>query len=205
MSDHAISLRVCFIGDSFTNGTGDDTCLGWVGRVCAASRRQGCDLTCYNLGIRGDTSADIRLRWHREALVRLPPGHDSRLVFSFGTNDCCLNEDGSGVRVPHDQAVTNTQEILTRAHAWRPTLMVGPLPVGDRAADRRISELSQAFATLCGTRGVPYLEVFNLAANSSAWAREIMAGDGTHPNALGYTVVSEAVQQWADWQAWTAP
>ena len=105
--------------------------------------------------------------------------------------------------MPHDQAVTNAREILASALAWRPTLMVGPLPVGDQAADRRISELSQAFATLCGNIGVPYLEVFYLAANSSAWAREVIAGDAAHPNALGYTVVSDAVQQWAGWQAWT--
>lgn len=26
-------MRICFIGDSFVNGTGDDTCLGWVGRI----------------------------------------------------------------------------------------------------------------------------------------------------------------------------
>ena len=94
------SIRVCFFGDSFVNGTGDDACLGWVGRACAAGRRRGVDLTCYNLGIRRDTSADVPQRWEREAQARLPPEHDGRLVFSFGANDCCLTEDGSGVRVP---------------------------------------------------------------------------------------------------------
>ena len=74
-------MRICFIGDSFVQGTGDDACLGWVGRVCAALRQQGRDLTSYNLGIRRDTSADIRQRWQREAQLRLPAEHDGRLVF----------------------------------------------------------------------------------------------------------------------------
>jgi hypothetical protein len=30
-------------GDSIVNGTGDDACLGWVGRICSAARRRGID------------------------------------------------------------------------------------------------------------------------------------------------------------------
>ena len=73
--------RLCFFGDSMVNGTGDDTCLGWVGRICATARRSGRDLTCYNLGIRRDTSADVLARWQREAETRLRSEHDGRLVF----------------------------------------------------------------------------------------------------------------------------
>jgi lysophospholipase L1-like esterase len=198
-------IRVCFFGDSFVNGTGDDACLGWVGRACAASRRRGHDVTCYNLGIRRDTSADILQRWKREALARLPPEHDGRLVFSFGANDCCLDDAGNRVRVPHDQAIANAREILADARSWLPTLMVGPLPVGDGEADARIAALSSAFATLCASLAIPHLEVFRLAANSEAWAREVAAGDGAHPNALGYTSIGEAFQRWNAWQAWHAP
>jgi lysophospholipase L1-like esterase len=30
-------IRICFVGDSFVNGTGDETALGWAGRLCAVS------------------------------------------------------------------------------------------------------------------------------------------------------------------------
>jgi lysophospholipase L1-like esterase len=198
-------IRVCFFGDSFVNGTGDDACLGWVGRACAASRRRGHDVTCYNLGIRRDTSAEILRRWKHEALARLPPEHDGGLVFSFGANDCCLDDSGDRVRVPHDAAVGNARNILAAARSWLPTLMVGPLPVGDPDADARVAALSAAFATLCASLEVPYLEVFRLAANSDAWAREVPAGDGAHPHALGYSVVSRAFEEWRAWQAWHEP
>lgn len=28
-------IRICFIGDSLVNGTGDEAALGWAGRLCA--------------------------------------------------------------------------------------------------------------------------------------------------------------------------
>ncbi len=67
------TLRICFIGDSFVNGTGDPTCLGWTGRICAAAIARGHDVTHYNLGIRRQTSTDIQARWQEEVSLRLPP------------------------------------------------------------------------------------------------------------------------------------
>ena len=55
-------MRLCVFGDSFVNGTGDPERLGWLGRAGAGAR----DVTVYNLGMRGDTSADIRGRWRAE-------------------------------------------------------------------------------------------------------------------------------------------
>ena len=158
--------------------------------------------TCYNLGVRRDTSADVLVRWQREAMARLPPEHDGRLVFSFGANNCCPGEDIGGVRVAPGRALTNAEAILTAAVAWRPTLMVGPLPICDIAVDRRIRHLSDDFASLCARLRVPYLDVFDLVAASDIWAREIVAGDGVHPNEGGYAVIGDAVENWAGWRAW---
>ena len=80
-------LRICFVGDSFVNGTGDDTALGWVGRVCAEARARGVRLTSYNLGVRRDTSQDVLARWEAECRRRLPADCDARIVLSFGVND----------------------------------------------------------------------------------------------------------------------
>ena len=198
----SVPIRICFFGDSMVNGTGDDACLGWVGRVCAAARRRGRDLTCYNLGIRRDTSADVLARWQREAEARLLPEHDGRLIFSFGANDCCPGEDIGGVRVAPGRALANAEAILMAAVAWRPTLMVGPLPICDVAVDRRTRQLSGDFATLCAHLRVPYLDVFDLAAASDTWTREVAAGDGAHPNEGGYAVIAGVVENWTCWRAW---
>lgn len=197
-------LRICFFGDSMVNGTGDDACLGWVGRAAAAARRGGCDLTLYNLGVRRDTSVDVRARWRAEAEARLPPGHDGRLVFSFGANDGCAADDGVGVRVPPARSLANAEAILTAASAWRPTLVVGPFPICDPTVDRRTAALSAAFGDLCARLGVPYFAPFPLAAGSDIWAREVAAGDGAHPNAGGYALVAEAFAAWPAWRAWVS-
>jgi len=80
-------MRICFIGDSFVSGAYDGECLGWVGRISAAARRRGHDVSVYNLGIRGETSVQIARRWRTEAEVRQSPQQEGRLVFEFGVND----------------------------------------------------------------------------------------------------------------------
>ena len=194
-------MRICFIGDSFVNGTGDDDCLGWVGRLCVEARQRGHDVTLYNLGIRRDTSADIAARWEPEARARLPPEHDGRLVFSFGVNDC-VQEAQAQPRVVANASIANARSVLTRARNWLPTLMVGPPATGDAALDRRVSELSAGLAELCKELSIPFLPAFHAVAGSAVWQREAECGDGIHPNRGGYTLLYEAVRAWKPWRAW---
>jgi acyl-CoA thioesterase I len=195
-------MRICFFGDSIVNGTGDDDCLGWTGRICAAARRSGHDVTHYNLGIRRDTSADIRARWRQEAGRRLSRELNGRLVFAFGNNDCV--EDVSGtVRVGRDQSLGNARAILSEASTWLPTLMVGPSPVSfDAVTDGRIAALSEDLGEVCAGLGVPYLPVFPALASSEVWANEAARGDGTHPSSGGYSLLAALVSEWSAWQHW---
>src|ERR1700678_3006296 len=104
-------MRICFFGDCFVNGTGDDDALGWPGRVIATLRRNGLDITHYNLGVRRDTSADIAGRWRPEAERRFQTDGPKRLTFSFGTNDCASDDHGNA-RLPHNVALENAKRIL---------------------------------------------------------------------------------------------
>jgi hypothetical protein len=45
-------IRICFLGESFVNGTGDQEYLGWTGRICVNAHKKGHDITYYNLGVR---------------------------------------------------------------------------------------------------------------------------------------------------------
>lgn len=193
-------MRICFIGDSFVNGTGDPDCLGWVGRVCARVRQRGVDITVYNLGIRRDTSHDVAARWRAEALARQPAGLPGLLVFSFGVNDCCEDVPGRQ-RVAHDDTMAAARTILSDAAALRPTLMVGPPPIADDAVNARTRVLSAALARLCLDLGVPYLDLFTPLEQHPVWRRETAAMDGAHPQAAGYEALAELVADWPDWWA----
>jgi acyl-CoA thioesterase-1 len=196
-------MRICFFGDSFVNGTGDDDGLGWVGRLVAKARRGGRDVTGYNLGIRRNTSADVAARWKGEASLRLPSEFDGRLVFSFGANDCASDAVDETPRVARAESLAHAEAVLDTARRWLPTLMIGPGIIANHSeANARICALSADYAKLCERVGVPYLEICRLLLASPTWTREALAGDGAHPNRDGYTIVADAVSDWPSWRSW---
>lgn len=195
-------MRICFFGDSFVNGTGDDEALGWPGRLVAAARHRGLDVTYYNLGIRRDTSDEIAARWHDEAQRRLPPRCNPRLAFSFGTNDCAPSDTGEA-RVPHDRSLENAKSILQIARTLAPTLMIGPPPIfHDADANMRLRELSLGLDQLCRRLSVPFLETATFISQCEPWRREADSGDGAHPNKEGYAALSEHVAAWPHYERW---
>jgi lysophospholipase L1-like esterase len=195
-------MRICFVGDSFVNGTGDPTFLGWVGRLCVAAAQQGHEITSYHLGIRGHTSRQIAQRWHAEVTARLPGDCDGRIVFSFGANDMIL-EDGQ-LRVPRASSLQNTQSLLATAQQLFPTIMIGPPPLLDEEVNQRIASLSQHLAGVCEAINVPYLEVFTALEHAPLWKQEIASNDGAHPRAAGYALLAQLVQDWSGWLSWLA-
>ena len=194
------TMRVCFVGDSFVNGTGDQECLGWAGRVCAEAQRQGHDVTYYNLGIRRVTSADIMGRWRQEVACRLPEGVDGRVVFSFGVNDVTL-EDGVR-RVKLANSIGNARQILAEAKQSYPVLMVGPPPTADAENVEYAARLSKELSVVCKELDVPYLDVLTALKDSGTWVREAGAYDGSHPRAGGYSELAALVQEWPAWLSW---
>jgi acyl-CoA thioesterase I len=193
-------MRICFFGDSYVNGTGDPTGLGWVGRVSAAARRRGHDLTTYNLGIRRDTSADIGARWQEEAARRLPKEFDGRLVFCFGVNDC--TDENGAPRVAAERSLANARAILGAAQARWPVLMLGPPPLPLGGAEARIPALSHALDGLSAALGIPYLDLETPLSAIALWRIELAAGDGAHPGAAGYALIADLVEGWPAWRAW---
>jgi acyl-CoA thioesterase-1 len=195
-------MRICFFGDSFVNGTGDDDALGWPGRIIATSRRHGLDITYYNLGIRRDTSDDIAGRWRAEVERRFQTDSPKRLAFSFGTNDCASDDHGNA-RLPHQVALENARRILEEAGSIAPTIMLGPAPIlDDTEADDRVRTLSNAVQGLCAEIGIPFLETFSFVAECSVWRHEAAQGDGTHPNRGGYSALAQFIYEWPEFYRW---
>ena len=193
MQDH----RICFFGDSFIQGTADPQCRGWVARVCEAARRRGIDVTAYNLGIRRDTSRDVRDRWEAECAARLRVPCTSHVLFSFGANDMTI-EDGA-LRVGFDQSVENLRAVVSVAQARHAVLVVGPIPVGEAAQDERIVQLCRRYADCAAQLQVPYLALARTLGTDPRWLRDVAASDGCHPGAAGYELVAARVQAWPAW------
>ncbi|OUL36630.1 lipase [Nostoc sp. T09] len=196
-------LRICFVGDSFVNGTGDPEYLGWTGRICINANKKGYDITYYNLGVRRDTSTDIAKRWLQEVSVRLPKNSYGRVVFSFGLNDTTV-ENGK-TRVDLIDSIRNARKILTEAKQLYPVLMIGPAPYAeqeDPQRKKRISDLSKQFALVCHELNVPYLDIFSILEKSTIWRDEAIGNDGVHPNAGGYAEFAQILENWDAWLSW---
>lgn len=207
-------LRICFVGDSYINGSGDEQCLGWIGRLCERSFSRRFRLTSYDLGVRGQTTGEIRDRWKGECLARFPDGADNRVVLQFGINDIA-DVAGSGRRVEEDVSVENAEAIVTDAAGMFPTLWVGLPPANVACSPMRpsagmeisftqeaASALNQRFMALAAERGVPYLDIHTSLLADRDYMESLTRGDQMHCDGSGYGIMADTVDAWDAWSAW---
>lgn len=193
-------IRICFLGESSVNGTGDSECLGWAGRICQDAFSKGFDVTYYNLGVRGETSSELRKRWLEEVSYRLPQKYDGRIVFSFGAND--TNIENAKTRVALEDSTNNLRDILSIAKDLYSILVISAPPVDDKEHNQRICDLSVEFAKVCNEFNIPYLDIVSELIKSDIWINEVRNYDGAHPRAGGYKVFAEIVKSWDGWLNW---
>lgn len=190
-------IRICFVGDSFVQGTCDPLCLGWAGRVVGRARQAGYNLTYYNLGVRRDTSRHIADRWERECSIRLTPNCCPYIVFSFGVNDTTVE---NGIRrVSLKESCALFQQVVKDASARYSVAVVGPPPVNDRSQNKEIRELSASFSQIARELSVPYLSVIEKLEEDPVWMNDVAIHDGAHPGALGYAKLADLVLRWPLW------
>ncbi len=188
----AQDIRICFIGDSFVNGTGDETYLGWTGLLCAAAAKAGdISLTSYNLGIRRNTSTDILHRWEQECSLRLPEFCEGHIVLSCGINDMVV--EGGHTRVPPVVSCKNVQQILQLASLKYKTIMVGPAPVWDDELNGRIKYISSAYAKIAEENGIPFIEIFSHLIADQEYLQQSKSNDGYHPASQGYAKLANII------------
>lgn len=178
---------VHFYGDSFVAGFGDPTGLGWVGRIATLAKDEGTPFRAVNHGVPGATSVAIAEQWLRATDDPRNRGlPDTKVVFSFGTNDAVLG-------APAQQPLESLRSVLDRAEEIGvPAFVVGPPPIGDMPEqDALLAETSRKFAITCTHRSVPFIETHEHLRGDSVWSGEAAAADGSHPQADGYAELAE--------------
>lgn len=78
--------------------------------------------------------------------------------------------------------------------------MLGPPWTSVEDIDERNGALSSKLAQLCEELDVPFLSLYQRLEGNVLWAKEAEAGDGIHPNAGGYGLISKAVAKWDAWE-----
>jgi lysophospholipase L1-like esterase len=165
----AESGAVVFLGDSITQGWGDDF------------RGDLAPMKVANRGISGDTTRGMLIRLDEDVL-RLNP---AAVVMLMGTND--LEE-----KAEPETIAANVRLILDRLKAHRedmPVVICQVFPSSSsksRPADK-INKLNELVAkSVQGDRQITVVDTWTLFANDQGDAKKEEFPDLLHPNALGY-------------------
>lgn len=190
-------LRVCVLGDSYVLGQGDDSGLGWPGRVLRAAREQGADLTLYNLGIRGETGPQVAARTASEVSPRLQTGDRRAVIVVFGANDISRG-------VPLTDTLAAAEQILgwAKAQGFDAFVLSPPAMPREPLRDAKAAEITKSLSVLCAASGTPFLNLREAVLDWTLWWAEAGASDGSHPNSGGYALISDALSVWTPWRAW---
>ncbi|MES0882773.1 GDSL-type esterase/lipase family protein [Roseibium sp. SCP14] len=207
-------LRISFVGDSYINGSGDEHCLGWIGRLCEKRFSRDFRLTFYDLGIRGATTDEIRGRWKQECHARFPAGADNRIVFQFGINDVAEIKE-AGRRVEEEASVRNAVQMVSEAAQSYPVLWVGVPPANVACSPIRPSEgleiafsqettvsLNRRYTEAAISLGVPYLDIQSPLLSDQDYMTSLTRGDRMHCDGNGYAMIADLVDSWDAWSAW---
>jgi len=184
--------KLIALGDSITYGAWDPA-GGWVARlrglVCADRRSD--QWLVHNLGVPGDTSADLLARVPNEVDARLlrDPYPVVATVF-VGTNDL-KRPDGGAPQVPLERYRHNLSAIVdSLAPRAARVVLVGLPPVGAAAATRSVDDVRRyqaAMSAVADARGLPHV------ALCEAMDAQMLDADGVHPNGSGHRFIAENV------------
>ncbi|MGV3512595.1 MAG: SGNH/GDSL hydrolase family protein [Novosphingobium sp.] len=172
----AVPGRIVCIGDSNTRGSrldrGESAFPALMARDLAGT-------IVRNHGIGGETVALARLRPE----VRTGPG--DLVILMFGTNDARVR--GWLSRTPYADPVAYRQDLATLATVYHDTgaqvLVLGPLPTGATAMERRIRPYRSAAREAAGLAGVFFLDPVEAFAADAV--KPPLAFDGIHLNQQG--------------------
>jgi acyl-CoA thioesterase-1 len=189
-------VALVFLGASLVAGVGDPKGQGWVTRVVGRTQHPDLELTAYNLGVRGNTTADLLDRWATEVPTRWVGRTERRLVVSAGTNDIV-----SGISLARHRL--NLANLLDDAAAQGVgTFVVSPPPSDDDELNSRLEVLVEAQADVCARRNVPFVDSYHPLRSHDQWRTDLAASSiPHHPGQAGYGLIAWLVLHngWSEW------
>ncbi len=189
-------VALVFLGASLVAGVGDPKGQGWVTRVVGRTQHPELELTAYNLGVRGNTTADLLDRWASEVPARWVGRTERRLVVSIGTNDIL-----TGISLARHRL--NLANLLDDAATQAVgTFVVSPPPSDDDELNARLEVLVDAQADVCSRRGVPFVDCYHPLRGHDQWRTDLAASAVPHhPGQAGYGLIAWLVLHngWSEW------
>lgn len=207
--------KLFFVGDSITAGAWDEK-GGWANRLIGQIMREtiasgftegGFYCLPYNLGVSGNTIADILPRLKNEITARLdsaPLNEAVEIVFSIGVNDSAYMPIEDKPRFSDREFQDNFETLMMLAQGLAQRVScIGLLPVNDalldpvpwspeyayRCAD--IKRFETLIASACQKQTLRFLPLFDIWRAMPGYKDFLM--DGIHPNGKGHALLVEQI------------
>ena len=203
-------MRILVFGDSITQGFWDLEYGGWVQRLRreydsrAIKNLSGSWPAILNLGLDGNTTADVVKRMSGEIEVRRWRDDPFILIFAVGLNDTTFA--GEEVMATSEQYADELDVLISGArHFSDDILLVGLTPVdeelcnpwihsstGKSFTNERILEFEGTLRKVCIEQKITNIEIFE-KFQEARQDQELLA-DGLHPNDLGHQLIADLVR-----------
>jgi len=184
-------MNILIFGDSITWGAYDPEQGGWATRLRNYFEEKDNDIDVYNLGISGDTTADLLVRIEVEAKSREP----NLIIFAIGINDAQFIHSTNGSRVSLDEFQQNLAKLLSIAKKFTDKIVfVGltkvdeskttPIPWNtDKSyTNENIERLDKAIKKFCEDNKLKFISMDGVVGNDDLI-------DGLHPNTKGHVKI----------------
>ena len=168
---------VVFLGDSITQGWGDDFGGAFEGAKVA------------NRGISGDTTRGMLIRLEKDVIALNPSG----VVMLMGTND--IDDDATAQQIAGN--VKLIVAALKKYNSAMPIVLCLVMPSSPEKGRpvEKIRELNEQYMALAkGDSQITVLDIWKLFANKEGDAKPEEFPDLLHPNAVGYAKWAAALR-----------
>jgi len=190
--------RICIFGDSIAFGRADTELMGWVARLQLDFSRnpKTTDYRIFNLGVDGDTTADLIVRMQIETSSREP----EIIIIAIGINDSRYIEKEGHMETPIDQFKTNLKKILKIAKsATNSIAFVGLTPIDENETmpipwktdlfytAENMKIYNSVLEKFCTDNKVDFISMENIVLINELT-------DGLHPNSEGHKKMAERIK-----------
>lgn len=207
--------KLFFVGDSITTGAWDEK-GGWANRLIGQIMQEtikadfvenGFYCLPYNLGVSGDTVADILLRLENEVKSRLDPDNPDetvQLVFSIGVNDSVYMVKEDKPRFTDNEFRQNLDHLVTLSKEIAHQIaFVGLAPIDDDIlnpipwapekayAKEHVKRFENIIDSVCIEHELPFLPLFENWISMPDYKSYLI--DGVHPNSKGHELLAEQI------------
>jgi len=198
-------MRILIFGDSVTQGFWDID-GGWVDRLRRSYDQLYFDgtnddpPTVFNLGVSGDSSNELVLRFEPEIKAR--QNQEVAIVVAIGVNDSRSHGDKMFSNTKTYRS--NLEQLLTTAQKYtKQILFVGLTPCVDSRtnptawgntcySNERLSEFDNELQSFCRESSVDFVDVLD-TFRAEQEKRELLP-DGLHPNGDGHKLIADLVK-----------